>query len=214
MSTVTYRYENSLQRKVDGTSHTMKESIIDGEKGISFSFTKKMGEKDFYKVIVKEVEADKFLVTERMDDKKNDNVTKETEMNAADLMKMLKENKDLKFVLDYMTKDRKKQKGGAKKGSKKAAKKGSKKGSKKAAKKGSKKGSKKAAKKGSKKGSKKAARKGSKKGSKKAAKKGSKKGSKKAAKKTDVELASTGSKKKSKKGSKKGSKKRSSKKSA
>ena len=176
MSTVTYRYENSLQRRVDGTSHTIKESIIDGEKGISFSFTKKMGEKDFYKVIVKEVEADKFLVTERMDDKKNDNVTKETEMNAADLMKMLKENKDLKFVLDYMTKDRKKQKGGAKKGSKKAAKKGSKK----AAKKGSKKGSKKAAKKGSKKGSKKAdvemASTGSKK---KRSKKGSKKGSKK-----------------------------------
>ena len=213
MSTVTYRYTNSLQRKVDGTSQTIKESIIDGEKGLSFTFTKKMGEKDFYKLIAKEVENDKFMVVERMDDKKNDQVKKESEMTSAELMKMIKSNKDLKFVVDYMTKEKKKQKGGAykkssKKGSKKGSKKAAKKGSKKAAKKGSKRATKKGSKKGSKKAAKKATKKGSKKGSKKAAKKASKKGSKKATKKAAKKTS------KSRKGTKKGSKKRSTKKSA
>ena len=36
MSTVKYRYENNLTRVVGGVKETIKESIIDGEKGVSF----------------------------------------------------------------------------------------------------------------------------------------------------------------------------------
>jgi hypothetical protein len=186
MSTVTYRYENNLTHFVKDVKHTIKENILDGkEKGLSFFFLKKIGDK-FYKLDVKELESKKFKVEEKIDEE-----VKNSEMSEAELLKMIKANKDLKFVESYM-KNRKSQKGGAKKSAKKSSKKGSKKsskkstkkGSKKSAKKSTKKGSKKSAKKSTKKGSKKSAKKGSKKGSRKSTKKGSRKGSKRVVKKT------------------------------
>merc|ERR1711871_696816 len=164
---VTYRYENNLTHFVKDVKHTIKENILDGkEKGLSFFFLKKIGD-DFYKVDVKEMENKKFKVEEKINDQ-----VKNSEMSEAELLKMIKANKELKFIENYM-KDRKGQKGGAK------AKKGSKarKGSKKSTKKGSKakKGSKKSTKKGSKKTkARKSTKKGSRKGSKKVVKKSSK----------------------------------------
>ena len=148
MSTVKYRYENNVTKVVGGVKETIKENIIDGEKGVSFSFLKKVGDKSFYKIHVKEVEKDKFQMMEKHDEK----VT-EGEVSKTELMKKLKGNKDLAFVEKYLSKERAKyQKGGAKKRStgKKGSKKSTRKGSKKST---AKKGSKKTARKGSKKSS-------------------------------------------------------------
>merc|ERR1711991_330280 len=205
MSTVTYRHENNHSYKKGGVKHTIKEKLVDGEKGVSFVFLKKVGEDDakFYRLSVQETEKDSFQVREKKGDKES-----ESQMNLKDLMKLVKANKELGFVVHYMEKERgtykgKKAKKASKKSSKKASKKGSKK-SKKASKKqvGGKKKSKKASKK-----SKKASKKASKK-SKKASKK-SKKASKKSMKGARDKKAKTeqkGGKKKSKKASKKSKK--------
>jgi len=202
MSSVFYRYENSLSKVVKGIKSVVKETLIDGTKeGVSFSYLEKNGDK-FYRIKAKQLESGKFEVLEKKDEKESSK-----ELSEAEVMKLVGANKNLKFVDEYMKKERAKlmkehKEGGAKR--KRTSKKSSKKASKKrASKKSSKKASKKrASKKGSKKASKKRA---SKKGSKKASKKvrrTSKKGSKKSASKK-------GSKKRaSKKGSKKSSKRR------
>merc|ERR1711968_358413 len=170
MSTVTYRHENNHSYKKGGVKHTIKEKSVDGEKGVSFVFLKKVGEDDakFYRLSVQETEKDSFQVREKKGDKES-----ESQMNLKDLMKLVKANKELDFVVHYMEKERGTYKGKkAKKASKKASKKSKKtsKKSKKASKKqvGGKKKSKKASKK-SKKASKKASKK-SKKASKKSKK--------------------------------------------
>ena len=42
--TVTYRHENSYSYKKKGVKHTLKESITDGDLGMSFYFLKKVGD--------------------------------------------------------------------------------------------------------------------------------------------------------------------------
>jgi len=234
-STVTFRHEYNESFKLKGVKHTVKHNIIDGSKGLSFMFLKKVGDdvNDFYKVYAKE-ENGKYKVEEIKGDKKS-----ESELSEADVKKMLKANAELAFVLNYMEKERGKYKGkvlkgggfdgdmlpvadesvqmgGAKrKGSKKSSKKGSKKSSKKGSKKmtggGKKKGSKKSSKKGSKKGSKKSSKKGSKKmtggAKRKGSKKSSKKGSKKSSKKGSKKMSGGAKRKGSKKSSKKASRK-------
>ena len=150
MSGPAFRFENSKSFRVKGVKHLVKESIIDGEKGLSFVLTKKEGEK-FHRVFVKETSKDKFELKEKVDEKES---TKEIDM--AELKKMLKSNKDLEFVKAYVENERGSYKGGAKKlrggddhpgltggddhpGLTGGAKKGSKKSSKKSSKKGSKK---------------------------------------------------------------------------
>ena len=95
MSTVTFRHERNESYKLKGVKHTVKESIIDGEKGLSFMFLKKVGEdeKDFYKLYAQEKEGGKFMVQEKKDGKES-----ESEMSEADVKKMLKGNKDFDFV--------------------------------------------------------------------------------------------------------------------
>jgi hypothetical protein len=155
MSTVFYRSESSLSTVKDNVKHTVKSSLIDGAKGLSFSFLEKKGEK-FYKVSAKQMEDGTFEVKEKKDDKED----KKT-MSEADVMKMVKKDKNLKFVDDYVSKERKKYMKGGKRKSKKSSKKSSKK---KATKKSSKK-------KATKKSSKKAKRSSRKKASKKKASK-------------------------------------------
>jgi len=185
MSSVFYRYENSLSKVVKGSKNVVKETIIDGSKeGVSFSYLEKNGDK-FYRIKGKQLESGKFEVLEKKGEDESTN-----EMSEAELMKSLGANKKLNFVVEYMKKERVKlmkenKEGGAKKrrGSKKSSKKTSKKASKKGTKKTSKK-VKRSSKKTSKKASKKSAtKKVSKKGSKKV-KRSSKKTSKKGSKKT------------------------------
>ena len=100
MNTVTFRHENTKSFKQKGVKHLVKESIIDGELGLSFILTKKAGEK-FHRVSVKETSKDKFELKEKVDEKES---TKEIDM--AELKKMLKSNKDLGFVKDYVENER------------------------------------------------------------------------------------------------------------
>jgi hypothetical protein len=170
MSTVVYRYSTSKQFKLKGVKHAIKENITDGTgSGLSFFFLKKEGE-DFYKVDVKEINKDNFLVKEKKGDKETSK-----EISLTELKKMLKV-KELAFVKDYIenlrgkyggAKIRSSSTGGAKKSSKKSSKKVSKKSSKKVSKKVSKKPSKKSSKKLSKKSSMKPSKKPSRKSSRK-----------------------------------------------
>jgi hypothetical protein len=106
-SNITYRKENSRRFKLKGVTHLVKESIIDGSKGLSFIFTKKIGD-EFSRIFAKEIEKDKFKVTEKINDKES---TKE--MTMTELNKMLKSNKDLYFVKEYISNERGTYKGGA-----------------------------------------------------------------------------------------------------
>ena len=64
MSTVTYRHENSFSFKKGGVKHRVKESIIDGEKGLSFHYLTKAGDDDkkFVSITVRETEKNKFSI--------------------------------------------------------------------------------------------------------------------------------------------------------
>ena len=100
-STVTYRHENNFAFKKNGVKHTIKENVMDGEKGLSFHYLQKIGEDKFYSITVKQVEDDKFSVREKKGEKMDDR-----DVNLAELKKMVKSNKDLGFVDNYLTKER------------------------------------------------------------------------------------------------------------
>ena len=55
MSSVFYREESSLSTVKDNVKHVVKSSLIDGTKGLSFSFLEKKGDK-FYKISAKQME--------------------------------------------------------------------------------------------------------------------------------------------------------------
>ena len=168
---ITYRYTNETVKMVKNVKNLIKESIIDGDKGLSFMLITKAGDK-FHRIYVKKVGDDSYSLTEKKDEKET-----EKTVSLADVTKMVKADDTLDFVERYLKES--KQKGGAKKRSskKRSSKKRSskKRPSKKmtGGKKGSRKGSKKASKKRSKKMT--GGKKGSRKGSKKASKKGSRK---------------------------------------
>ena len=71
MSSVFYRHEMNNSVIKSGKKHVTKESIIDGGKGLSFSYLEKIGD-NFYRIIAKQSEAvdycDKRLKT--LDDRK------------------------------------------------------------------------------------------------------------------------------------------------
>jgi hypothetical protein len=103
MSTVIFRHEhNSTFKDKNGHNHTIKETLIDGQKGLSFSFLKKDGDKGFYRIKVIEDEANpgSFSVSEKKGEKVTDSV-----IQMADVTKLLKSD-DLKFVRDYIKNDR------------------------------------------------------------------------------------------------------------
>ena len=114
MSNVTYRHDNSYCFKKKGVKHVMKESIIDGEKGLSFHFLKKIGEEYFFSITVRQTGDDVFSVLtktfirqyqETLYDKQE-----ESDVNIVDLMKLIKANKDLDYVNHFLTKERNKYK--------------------------------------------------------------------------------------------------------
>ena len=106
MSSVTFRHEHAMVTLKDGKKTTVKENIIDGEKGLTIMFLKKKGD-DFYKLYIRENEPNQFSILEKKGDKET---TKDGDMDAV--KKVLKGDKDLKFAEDYL-KSRKKQKGGS-----------------------------------------------------------------------------------------------------
>ncbi len=99
MSKPTYRYEQSYQFLKKGVKHTVREQVVDGEKGLSIMFLKKVGD-EFYKLYVKETDKDKFLIKEKVGDKETEKVASE-----KDLLKMLKSEK-LDDIVNFVTKER------------------------------------------------------------------------------------------------------------
>ena len=138
MSTVFFRHSNDKTVVKAGQKHVVKESIIDGAKGVSFSFLEKTESDDkIYKVHVKQLESGDYEVSEVKGKASEKNKEDKKTIKEAEVLKMLSANKKLAFVNTYMTKDRKKilkEKGGAKYGKKSSKKKASKKSSKKASK--------------------------------------------------------------------------------
>jgi hypothetical protein len=100
MSSVTYRYEQSYSFTKKGIKTTIKESVIDGSKGLSVIFLEKKGD-EFYKLYAKETEKDKFEITE----KKGEVEQPSQNVNEKDLLKMLKTHK-LETIINYITKER------------------------------------------------------------------------------------------------------------
>ena len=102
MSTVTFRYEKSLSKKTKkGNKTVKKEILIDGAKGLTFSFLHKDGDDDkkFYKIFVKSDDMKKFVVTEKKGEKETT-----SEKTKGEVEKLVKGNKDLAFTHLYMTK--------------------------------------------------------------------------------------------------------------
>ena len=125
MSSVLYRHENNKSMIKDGKKIVIKESIIDGNKGLSFLFLEKEGD-EFYRIIARKLDNGEFEIKE----KKKDNEEKKN-LKESEVMKMLSSNKKLKFVLDYLNNERKKYIKGGKTTQKRSSKKNSKKNSKK-----------------------------------------------------------------------------------
>ena len=174
-STVFYRHENNKSIVKAGKKHVENESIIDGTKGLSFKYVQVLHSDDkVYKIHAKQLESGDYEVSETKGKASEKNAEDKKTMSESDLIKLIGKNKKLDFITSYLTKERKKvlkEKGGARKGSKKTSKKKSKKSSKKKSKRASKKTTKKKSKKTSKKKSKKTSKKSSKKTSKKNSKK-------------------------------------------
>ena len=132
-----FRHEYNTMTMKDEVKHVKKENVIDGNLGLSFSFTELKGD-DFYKIQGK-MSGDKATVMEKKNDKEET-----MELDEKKLMAMIEKNKNLKFLVDYIKKDRKKLMPKVKATAKRTTKKSSKKSSKKKpVKKGSKKSSKK-----------------------------------------------------------------------
>ena len=100
MSSVTYRYEQSYSFTKKGVKTTIKESVIDGGKGLSVVFLEKKGD-EFYKLYAKETSKDNFELTE----KKGEVEQPVQNINEKDLLKMLKTHK-LETISNYITKER------------------------------------------------------------------------------------------------------------
>jgi hypothetical protein len=130
MSTVKYRHEFNKAFVNDGIKNLIKEKLIDGSKGLSFELTTKEGNA-FHRISVKQIEENKYIIKEKIDEK----IIPEKEIILTDLKKIIKENKNLGFVQEFLKNNKPSLKGGAKKQSKKISKKISKKQSKKISKK-------------------------------------------------------------------------------
>ena len=100
MSLVVYRHENNKQFKKNGVGHTIKEKIIEGDRGLTFEFVKKEGN-DFYRISAREVSKDMFNIIEKKGEKEST-----SDKGLADVKKMLSENKDLAFIKNYIEKER------------------------------------------------------------------------------------------------------------
>ena len=100
---VFYRYENLIKYKKDNVTYLEEMQLIDSEVGLSFKYIKKNGEKDFYKIETKKPENEKYKVMETKNNK-----VETMEISEEELLKLFKINKKLKFVEDYVMKERKK----------------------------------------------------------------------------------------------------------
>jgi len=121
--TVTYSFEQSVMKVVNGEKTRTIRSIVDGDQGASYKYLKKEGN-SFKKVNIKESEG-KFQVKMKV----NDGEEQSMEVDEKGFKEMIKKDKDLEFVVEYL-KDRKRSGGKMKRAAKASSKKTSKKSSK------------------------------------------------------------------------------------
>lgn len=101
MSAVKFRYDQNYSFIKKGIKHTIKENVIDGDKGLSVMFLHKQGEDSFYKLYAKEVEKDKYEIIEKNNEIEEAPIT----INEKELLKKLKDRK-LETIINYINKDR------------------------------------------------------------------------------------------------------------
>lgn len=100
MSGPVFRHEYQRKTNNKGILELIKEGLMDGEKGLSCVMTKKVGDK-FHRINIQETSKDNFLLKEKNDEEET---TKEIDMTG--LVKMIKSNKDLEFVKNYIENER------------------------------------------------------------------------------------------------------------
>jgi len=146
-STLKYLHNTVVESVVDGKHSKVEESVIDGERGSSFKYFKKDGDKIF-KVSAHQEEKgkDSFKLVIIEGEKRDEKVVK-----FADVIKEIKSRKELGFALKYFEKEVKMSRSSSKHSQKRSSKKSSKKASKKSSKKASKKSPKKSSRKSSRK---------------------------------------------------------------
>jgi hypothetical protein len=121
---------SQVSKHVEGDKReTHEEFMIHGDKGFTAKYYHKDAKQEVRIVVSKK--DDKYVLKTKMGDKVD-----EKTLSKADLLKELSKHKELKFVVDYLSKakDLSRSKSGSRKGSKKGSKKGLKKGSKKGSK--------------------------------------------------------------------------------
>ncbi len=118
MSAVNYLH-SSINKHVEGDKReTHEEFIIHGSKGFTAKYYHKDNKQEVRVVVAKK--DDKYVLKTKMGDKVD-----EKTMSKADLIKELSKQKELKFMVDYLSKakDLSRPKAGSKKGSKKGSRK-------------------------------------------------------------------------------------------
>ena len=96
---VLYKKVNSSTTNTHKKRQTLEKQVFDGPKGMTAKLFQKEDDK-VLKVSIKELDKDKFGI--RISKNKK---TEEKELNMKDLVKFLKGNKDLDFVLKYVEND-------------------------------------------------------------------------------------------------------------
>ena len=90
-----YNHEEVIYNGND--KNIIREKIIDGSKGLSFSITIKK-DNELHEIYVKETDKDSYLFSEKI----NKNIISEKTLNYKDLLKLIENNKNLKFVSNYI----------------------------------------------------------------------------------------------------------------
>ena len=98
---VFYRFENNKSVIDKGVKKILKKSIIDGDLGLAFTYMEKNGN-EFMRISSKP-DGDKFVVTIKQGDK-----VEFMELEKKALVQMIKKNKKLDFVYEYINGDMKK----------------------------------------------------------------------------------------------------------
>lgn len=122
---------SQVSKHVEGDKREVHEEfMIHGDKGFTAKYYHKDSKQEVRIVVNKK--DDKYVLKTKMGDKVDEKI-----LTKADLLKELSKHKELKFVVDYLSKakDLSRSKVGSKKGSKRGSKRGSKKGSKRGSKK-------------------------------------------------------------------------------
>lgn len=126
--TVSYSYEQSLMTVTNGEKKRVAYSIVDGDKGATYNYLHK-DNSSFKKVRIVEKEGKFEVKTKINEDEKTD------VLDEKDFKDLIKKDKDLAFIVDYIKNTKKTGGSKMKRSSKKVIKKASKKVSKKTSKK-------------------------------------------------------------------------------